>query len=323
MTVSAEELAAILAGIAPPAAEPEPAPAAAPEIPRSQWPMCLDPKCGAILDPLWHEAGLHPDCVAPEPPSTVAELRTMLIDHDANSARSLQRSIGPSEIGVPCDRQLGMRLHNIPQRADARVPWAPIQGTAVHAYLADVLLRHNELLGRQRWIVEERVYPDDEHPGSGDAYDCDNALVADWKIIGPNSLKKYRKTVRPEYRAQAHLYGYGHERAGRPVRWVRLVYLARSHDFEESFEWTEAYDPEIAIRALDRLYAIADLTGPNGLDVVTNPALWAAVPALPTPDCRWCRYFRPGKPADNTGCPGDAAAAERYASKFTDGLIAP
>lgn len=245
----------------------------------------------------------------------------MLIDFEATSARSVQKSIGPSEIGVACQRALAYRLRDTPERVDPRVPWAPIQGTATHAYMADVLQWHNKQLGRNRWIVEERVYPDDEHPGSGDAYDWDCETVIDWKLVGDSSLTKYRRHVRPEYRIQAHLYGLGHERAGRPVKWVRLVYLARDWDYEKSFEWTEAYDPSIAIHALDRLYATSDLL--NTLDVTNSPELWNAVPATPTADCRYCKFYRPGSPADQTGCPGDVAVDQRKAAKFTDGLIIP
>lgn len=321
MTVTPDQLAAILTGATtlPPTTPPAALPAPQPEVHRNDWPLCGDPNCGEKLDPLWHQAGLHPGCEWPPPQSTVTELRDLLINHDANSARSLQAAIGPSEIGVPCDRQLGMRLHSLPRRPDPRVPWAPIQGTATHTYIADVLRAHNEQLGRQRWIVEERVWPDNMISGSGDAYDADQATVVDWKLVGANSLKKYRKTVRPEYRIQAHLYGLGHERAGRPVRYVRLVYLARDHDYDKSFEWTEPYDPQIAENALERMYRVMNLLADLG--VADTPALWGAVPAIPTPDCVWCPYFRPGKPADGTGCPGDEAAQDRYTTRFADGLI--
>lgn len=315
MTVTPDQLAQIIAGVTGPAT-----PAMQEELPRSQWPICLDPKCGEKLDPIWHDIGLHPLCQPPEPRSTVTELRGMLTEHDANSARSLQTAIGPSEIGVPCDRQLGMRLHSIPERPDARVPWAPIQGTAIHAYLAEMLHAHNRILGRQRWLVEERVWPDEWISGRGDVYDLDHDMVIDWKLVGDTSLYRYRKQMRPQYRAQAHLYGLGHERAGRTPRHVRLVFLHRSHDYDKSFEWTEPYDHDLAEAALERLYRVMTLL--DDLQVADVPAMWGAVPSLPTPDCRWCRYFRPGKPADGTGCPGDTEAVERYTTKFTDGLIA-
>jgi hypothetical protein len=356
MTVTPDQLAQILATVTapPPVIQPAAKPARVERkadqlretVPRDKWQRCRDPRCGEVLDPIWWDVGLHANCeapaddpgaselhadsahqgeadriVLPEPASTVTELRQLLIAHDANSARSRQKAIGPSEIGVPCDRQLGMRLHDIPQRPDARVPWAPIQGTAVHAYVADVLRAHNEQLGRQRWLIEERVWPDDMISGSGDAYDLDQDVMIDWKAVGATSLKKYRTKIRPEYRIQAHLYGLGHQRAGRTPKFVRLVYLARDHDYDKSFEWTEPYDQAVAERALERLYRVMNLC--TDLQVDDVPAMWGAVPAKPTPDCRWCNWFRPGRPADGTGCPGDTAAVERYASKFTDGLIAP
>jgi hypothetical protein len=270
---------------------------------------------------------LHPPTAAAEqpgtdaePPSTVAELRTLLIDYEANSARSLQTTIGPSEIGIQCQRALAYRLRNTPEQPDLRVPWAPIQGTAVHAYIAELLTAHNTQLGRQRWIIEERVWPDAEISGSGDAYDTDTGTVIDWKHAGDNSIAKYRKQMRPEYQVQAHLYGLGHERAGRDVRWVRVVCLNRSHDYDKSWEWTERYNPEIAIRALMRMYATQDLV--NSLGLAANPTLWGAVPSQPSPECRYCRYFRPHKPPAADGCPGDIADRERSVNRFTDGLIA-
>lgn len=332
MTVSANNLANMLAGTTRPA----PTPAAQPHCRAG---------CGERLDPVLVDrpdgSGLHLCCTEPTqpapapaspaqpeaqageqdtPPSTVAELRDLLVNHEANSPRSVQKIIGPSEIGVACQRRLGYRILNFPQRRDTRVPWAPILGTALHAYIADMLTAHNEQLGRQRWIVEERVWPDDVISGSGDAFDTDTGTVIDWKLVGDNSLAKYRKQMRPEYRIQAHLYGLGHQRAGRDVRHVRIVCLHRSHDYDKSWEWTEPYNPQVAAAALERVYATMQLLSDLGVD--NTPALWAVVPATPTPDCRYCPYWRPGKPADGTGCPGDTAATANAVARFTDGLIA-
>ncbi|PWR10591.1 hypothetical protein DKT68_08510 [Micromonospora acroterricola] len=243
------------------------------------------------------------DAITAPPPPTLDDLRALLYDHEANSARSRQKKIGPSEIGVPCQRALAYKLAGTPEQPDLRLPWAPIQGTAVHAYIADALTAHNEILGRERWIVEQKVWPDDTISGSGDAYDTDTGTVIDWKLVGDSSITKYRKEMRPEYRVQAHLYGLGHERAGRDVLWVRVVCLSRSWDYGKSWEWTEPYDPEIAQKALDRLYATEALL--TDLDVANNPAMWGAIPATPTKDCRYCRFFRPNTPADDTGCPGN------------------
>lgn len=259
------------------------------------------------------------------PPSTVALMRDVLSDLDANRPRSKQTRIGPSELGTPCQRQLAMKLGGVPrQLPDSRPPWAPMQGTAVHGLMEEALQLHNQQLGYQRWVIEERLHMDDEISGSGDAFDLDLGMVVDWKFVGTTALRDVkRKTipnhqlVKQEYRIQAHLYGYGHERAGRDVRWVRLVFLARSHQYDDSAEWTEAYNPNIAINALTRYYATQDLI--TALDVAGQPANWDLVPAEPGKACDWCPFRRQGGPADGTGCPGNT---QSKIDKVTAGLIA-
>jgi hypothetical protein len=347
-------LSELIAGLGPLA--PEPTVTSAPPTPAG--PPCLDPWCASGRTPCGHTPDAHmahhgaaaviagqptttrgtagaattrPDhapAAAPSgpPPSTVAEMRDVLTNLDASRPRSQQTRLGPSELGTPCQRQLAMKLAGVPrQLPDLRPPWAPMQGTAMHVLMEEALRFHNAQLGRPRWVIEERVHMDDEINGSGDALDTDHATVVDWKYVGVTTLAKVkRKTipneqlVRPDYRVQAHLYGYGHERAGRQVRWVRLVFLARSHDYDASAEWTERYQPDIAIAALDRYYATQDLIAQLG--VADNPAMWAAVPAAVSDDtCAWCPFRRKGGPADGTGCPGNTQAR---IAKQTEGLIA-
>lgn len=259
------------------------------------------------------------------PPSTVDEMRDVLGAHDADRPRSRQTTLGPSELGTPCQRQIAMKLAGVPpQLPDKRPPWAPIQGTAMHALMAGVLEWHNTQLGRKRWLVEHRVQVDHEISGNFDAYDLDHDMMVDWKYVGVTVRRKASrvrvpndKLISPDYRVQAHLYGYGHERAGRPVKWVRVVMLARSHDYDDSREWTEAYNPNIAIWALDRYYATQDLI--RQLDLANQPGLWPVVPAAPSAEaCDWCPFRRRGGPPDHTGCPGDLAARDAYQTR---GLI--
>jgi len=56
----------------------------------------------------------------------------------ANHPRSLQKRIGPSEIGTPCDRRIGYKLLGQEEnpRGDA---WKPTVGTAVHGWLEKAL----------------------------------------------------------------------------------------------------------------------------------------------------------------------------------------
>jgi hypothetical protein len=278
---------------------------------------------------------ITPPPVGPPPPSTIETMRDVLTSLDAGRPRSMQTDLGPSELGSPCTRQIAMKIAGLPRQSpDRRPPWAPMQGTAMHALMEEALHAHNAALGRQRWLVEESLTiaenyhgdPDREPEriiGHGDAYDTDHDMVIDWKYVGTTALRDVkRKTipnhllVKPEYRVQAHLYGWGHWRAGRTPKWVRLVFLARSHNYDDSAEWTEAFDPDIAAGAICRYWDIRQLV--DTLPLATNPALWGVVPAAPGKTCDWCPFARPG-PVDGTGCPGNL---EQKITKQTAGLIA-
>ena len=316
--VSADELAAVLAALAGGAA---PADAARQE----QRASCA--VCGEPLDAVLADVGTHPSC-DPEPaggeppPSTVGELAGVLLDFDANSVRSRQVAIGPSQIAVSCDRRLAYSLAGSGARADGRVKWAPLMGTAVHALIADALVAENVRLGRERWLVEQRVHPDATISGSCDAYDVDTDTVIDWKLVGPTTIDTARrKGPGAQYEGQIHLYGRGWQRAGRHPKWVRIVFLPRSVDFDDAFEWTAPYSRRAADAALERMYAIGEQM--ERLDVANVPANWEQIAAAPGRMCGWCPYMRRGTPADDTGCPGDVAADERRIARFTDGLIAP
>lgn len=300
---------------------------------------CLDPWCAGGPTPCGRTPNGHleahgaaaiveankPAAPAGPPPSTVTLMRDVLRDLDASRPRSLQKNLGPSELGTPCQRQIAMKLAGVPRQPASGLPWAPMQGTAVHGLMEEALRLHNKQLGRTRWVIEEKLQIDDEVTGHGDAFDNDTFTVVDWKHTGTTTLREVRRKtvanhllVKPEYRVQAHLYGLGHQRAGRTVRWVRLVFLARSHDYNDSAEWTEAFDPEIAYQALFRYYGIQDLI--KALNLPDDTAMWDLVPAEPGKACSWCPFRRVGGPADGTGCPGDL---DSKADKQLHGLIAP
>lgn len=269
-----------------------------------------------------------------QPPSTIAELRQVLIDFEAARPRSMQKALGPSELGTPCQQQIARKLAGAPRRPVTAPTWAPFQGTAVHASMEDVVAYWNTQLGRQRWLAEDRLtvdpgpghYPAVE--GNGDAFDTDHAMVVDWKHVGTTALKKLRTAKRlgkpprdqisAEYRAQAHLYGLGHENKGREVRHVRLVLLARSWQYDDSDEWTEPYNPRIADWYLRRYWDVYDQV--KALDLTANPDSIATIPASPTA-CGFCPFKRGGQPSGWDGCPGDEEAAERAMANAGDGLI--
>jgi hypothetical protein len=270
------------------------------------------------------------------PPSTVKELRQVLIDFEAQRPRTMQVALGPSELGTPCQQQMARKLAGAPRVPITAPTWAPFQGTCVHSGMEEVVAFWNNQLGRERWLAEDHLEVEPPLPGAdgisghGDAFDTDHAMVVDWKHVGKTARDKLARGIRmgkpsaeqvsPEYRIQGHLYGLGHERKGRRVRFVRLVLLARSHDYDESQEWTEAYNPEIALLAINRYWETVDIVnalgGPNAGDAI------AVVPATPSRDtCKWCPFFTPGKPATWQGCPGDRPL-DKIIATTTNGLIA-
>jgi hypothetical protein len=216
--------------------------------------------CGSDLDTA---DGIVAEKPAGPPPSTIRELRTVLMDFEAARPRSMQRALGPSELGTPCQQQIARKLAGTPRRPITEPTWAPFQGTAVHASMEEVVAFWNRQLGRERWLAEDQltviegvaaaVPGGPDYPtvaGHGDAFDLDHGMVVDWKYVGTTALDKLRAGLRAgkhpaeqvsaEYRVQAHLYGMGHANKGRDVRSVRLVLLARSWKYDDSLEWTEA-----------------------------------------------------------------------------------
>jgi hypothetical protein len=259
-----------------------------------------------------------------EPPSTVAELRQVLIDYEAARPRTMQKELGPSELGTPCQQQIARKLAGAPRRPVTEPTWAPFQGTAVHASMEHVVAHWNASLGRERWLAEDRLIVDPgpgHYPaveGNGDAFDTDHAMVVDWKHVGTTALTKLRTAKRlgkppreqigQEYRIQAHLYGLGHANKGRDVRHVRLVLLSRSWKYDDSDEWTEPYNEALAIWAIERYWAVVDLI--DELDVANQPDSITLVPATPEAHvCQWCPFHAPGRDSAWDGCRGHEPAA--------------
>ena len=248
-----------------------------------------------------------------------------------NHPRSLQTQIGPSEIGIECDRRIAYKLLGFPER-DRGPAWLPTIGTAVHAWLEGVFDADNErvlaseLLGpdQERWLVEEKVTPG-FIPGLGfisgscDLYDRMTCTVVDHKIIGPTSLRTY-KAGGPsvQYRTQAHLYGLGWENAGHPVSSVAICFLPRNaRELRgQAYLWSEPYDRQIALDALARLKRIWDAASAVG------PAI---LPALPTDDahCNFCPYLDPSSTDPTTACPGHPFAGIESFGALPSGLISP
>lgn len=253
--------------------------------------------------------------IYPGLPSTVLELRDVLIQHEATRPRTTQVALGPSELGTPCDQQIARKLVAAGQVPIAHEPaWAPFQGTAVHNSMDDVIDFWNAQLGRERWWKGKGTRLDIGPGVTGelDAYDRDYAMVVDWKHVGITALKELRDArakelplpahVSQEYRVQAHLYGLGMRNRGWRVDFVRLVLLARSWKYDDSEEWTEPFNESLARAALRRYERVR--LAVEGYDLANHPERITQIAPTYTSKCWWCPFRAYGAPASAASCPG-------------------
>lgn len=235
----------------------------------------------------------------------------VIVDAIIRSDRSIQTSLGPSEIGDPCTRRIGFKLLGMPEN-DLRPNWKATVGTGTHMWLETAFDRYNlanalHYNGQERFYIETRVnvgldINGAELSGSCDLYDRVTGTVVDHKTCGPTMLNKYRKKgPGQQYRVQAHLYGRGWQRAGLPVTRVMIVFLPRQGELDDAYIWSEPYDEQVAIDALQRL---------AGVQAAVNLLGFEALEPLPTVEayCTSCPFFRHKSTDLTKGCPGDPAS---------------
>ncbi|MGW4388235.1 hypothetical protein [Streptomyces sp. NPDC004685] len=262
----------------------------------------------------------------------LARLIADLIVHAAaNSPRSLQKRIGPSEVGDPCDRHLAYKLLDWPAARPDGDPIASVIGTGFHTWMEEVFTERNKVdqaTGQARYKVEERVTVR-PHPieaaivaGSSDLYDRATGTVWDWKLVGHTTLDDYRrKGPGPQYRTQAHLYGLGQENAGETPQRVAICFVGRYHELRVHV-WTEPYNRQVALDGLARLDAIrARLDSPAAAASDYAHDWWAQIPTSDQAKCRFCPWLKPGSTDLTAGCPG-VQSAGRPARHGFESLIA-
>jgi hypothetical protein len=239
-----------------------------------------------------------------------SEFLKAIVWADGVSDRSVQTTIGPSELGNACMRRLAYSLDGTVPTNTTADPWFAILGTAFHAWMAVALDRYQrDVLGRDpltnpRWLLEQQVWTGDPNCPSGhsDCYDLDFETVVDWKVVGPTTMKKVKASGPPEYyRIQGHTYGKGWKRAGRDVRQVMIVFLPRNAPLAFTHVWAENFDESVADAALARLAAIG-----RARSLVPTPQLPTAS------ECTWCPYHRPHQPDDHLGCGGHQGGVRVY-----------
>jgi len=211
-----------------------------------------------------------------DPALVPTQLRAILEAAMINAPRSLQKRIGPSELGIECGRCLAHKLAGTPERPEAA--WLPQIGSAVHAWCEEVFLSHEftrAALGMSgRYLPENRVTVGTvggvQISGSTDVLDIASGTVVDWKVVGTTTLKAAKAHgASLQYQRQAHLYGKGWEDAGYQVRSVLIYFLPRNAmTLGDAYPWQTNYDRAIAEETLVRADDIADAIDDRGLEAV-------------------------------------------------------
>lgn len=235
-----------------------------------------------------------------------SELRQIVGDAAANAPRTLQQHLGPSELGVPCDRQIVHKLLALPDTNHVTDPWPSIVGTAVHAWMDEVFRAQPG----QRWHSERRVTPMEGHPGTADLYDAQHQRVIDHKCLGTSTHDKLRTQGPPRhYFVQLLLYALGYIRAGFPVTSIAIAAWPRTgsslsglyvwHHVITAADW-QLIEQVISETKTRKDYAALVSAGAITID---------QVPRNPGDDCYHCPAYRPQSAKDGgPGCPGTAGS---------------
>lgn len=209
-----------------------------------------------------------------------------LVD-DSHSARSLQKAIGPSEIGG-CRRRAWHRISHTPTQNDETLSMAAWMGTAIHKELERRLKRIDPF--GARFMLEQSVGVGDL-VGHVDCYDGDNREVIDWKTTTKRKLSSFPSE---QQRWQVQVYGYLMNANGYPVETVTLVGIPRDGNELDVKIHSEPYDRQVAEDAL------------AWLDEIIEWDDEPPEPEMPVRFCRdYCQFYNPdAMPDGSDGCGG-------------------
>lgn len=221
--------------------------------------------------------------------------RRTIDDAIKHQPRSLQRRIGPSEIGSPCTHCLAAKLAGWQQVEETA--WLPFIGTAVHAQLEEIFTKAGPA-----WETETRVTVGDINgtpiTGTCDLFHVPTGTVIDHKIVGTSTLNKARREgAKPVYRVQAHLYGRGWQNKGHRITTVAIAHLPRNAtSLSQAVFWSEPYDEQIALQALERVNQLA--TSVEVVKTLGTEKLNNFISGLDRdPDCFSCARYPDYEPA--------------------------
>lgn len=202
-----------------------------------------------------------------------------LID-GSRSKRSLQKDVGPSEIGG-CERRLWYRLKGTPP-CNETLQMAAFMGTAIHEKLERSMKARDPF--ESRYLTELSVEYDGL-TGHVDVYDKEQRRVIDYKS---NTKRKLAEFPDASQVAQVQVYGYLLSQNGYAVDTVSLVGIPRDGNELHVKIHVEPYDEGVALEALGVLRRVGAMVDPPE-------------PEEPARFCRdYCSYF------DSTGeqgCP--------------------
>lgn len=246
-----------------------------------------------------------PPPVAPERDDTLPadlwpEIHTLIDEDITTMPRSLQKAIGPSELGTTCAHCLAAKLAGWTKRESPA--WLPFVGTCVHEHMERLFDRMDDNTPElvERWRAEYQVTVGHLHgleggmdvTGSIDLWDRKTHSTVDWKVVGNTTLTKVRAHgVSQQYRVQASLYGIGLEREGEPVERSCIYFLPRNKaTLRQALPVEMRFDPKPGVWALARAQLLVNLM--DVIEQADGPEMRDAwirlLPSTPD-DCFQCR----------------------------------
>lgn len=219
--------------------------------------------------------------------------------------RSAQATMGPSEMGTPCDRRLALSLMRMPPVNPGGDGWAAFVGTCIHAGLEQLFVWASGNTGR--FAVEQKLqFPSKYVPkGTADLIDRTLFMLDDHKCQGRWSRNKLKSQGPSQtYRVQAHVYAHGARLRGEKIDHVAIISWPRDEaTLDDLYVWTEPYNPQIVKDAFARVERI----GGEVEHLVTAELVEKADKAKEfsvADDCRFCPFYLPNAKSIRDGCNG-------------------
>jgi hypothetical protein len=220
------------------------------------------------------------------------ELVIKAIESFSITARGLQVEIGPSEVGMACQRCVCRKLAGI-DKTQITGSWRAQLGTYVHAGLEEEFASRysaDQVITEQRLQIHD--YKSLHLAGSCDAFFPRfgtglGGLVGDWKIVGDDTLESVAKgNLKHQYFIQGQLYGLGWERLGFEVGDITIFFLPanRGNLSRDAVPISFRYDPTVAAVALAKIERYIDLAEEIGWEELLR--------RTPTePGCLSCKSY--------------------------------